>query len=112
MSIGERIRKRRELLGLSQEELAKQLNYKSKSSVHKVETGLTDLPLSKLKEFAKVLKCSAAYLMGWEEEELKIAARNKKPEAWDKFNKLSEDKKKVVTDLINLYFDTEMEEEE
>ena len=38
MNIGERIRNRREELGLTQEELAKKLGYKSRSSVNNVET--------------------------------------------------------------------------
>lgn len=37
MTIGDRIRKRREELGLTQEELAKKLGYASRSSVNKVE---------------------------------------------------------------------------
>lgn len=71
MTIGERIKQRRTELGLSQEEVANKLGYKSRTSVFKVEQGITDLPLSKVKEFAKVLKTSPSYLMGWAEEENK-----------------------------------------
>ncbi|MDR2728654.1 MAG: helix-turn-helix transcriptional regulator [Chitinispirillales bacterium] len=60
------IRKRREALGMSQVELAKKLNYKSRSSVNKIELGFTDLPLSKVKEFAVALKTTASALMGWD----------------------------------------------
>ena len=69
MTIGERIKKRRTELDLSQEEVANELGYKSRTSVFKVEQGITDLPLSKVKEFAKVLKTTPSYLMGWEDEE-------------------------------------------
>ena len=65
--IGKMIRKRREELGLTQEELAKKLGYKSKSTINKIETELNDITQSKIVAFAKVLKTSPAYLMGWEE---------------------------------------------
>lgn len=67
MTIGERIRKKREELKLSQEQLAEIMGYKSKTSIHKAEQGITDLPQSKIIEFAKALKTTPSYLMGWEE---------------------------------------------
>lgn len=68
MTLGEKVKLKREELNLSQEELAEKMNYKSKTSIHKIEVGITDLPLSKVKELADVLKTTPAYLMGWEEE--------------------------------------------
>lgn len=68
MSLGEKVKLKREELNLSQEELAEKMNYKSKTSIHKIEVGITDLPLSKVKELAAVLKTTPAYLMGWEED--------------------------------------------
>lgn len=68
MTLGEKVKLKREELGLSQEELAEKMNYKSKTSIHKIEVGITDLPLSKVKELAAVLKTTPAYLMGWEEK--------------------------------------------
>ena len=53
--IGEKIKEKREKLNLSQEQLADKLGYKSKTSIHKVEQGMTDLPQSKIIEFAKAL---------------------------------------------------------
>ena len=66
MNIGDRIRSRREELGLTQEELAKKLGYKSRSSVNKVETS-RELSNKKVRLYAEALDCSPAYLMGWEE---------------------------------------------
>lgn len=66
MTLGDRVRKKREEMNLSQEELAERLGYKSKTSIHKIEQGLTDLPVSKVKQLAKVLDVTAAYLMGWD----------------------------------------------
>ena len=76
MTIGERIKKRRTELDLSQEEVANELGYKSRTSVFKVEQGITDLPLSKVKEFAKVLKTTPSYLMGWEDDEGNLDVEN------------------------------------
>lgn len=67
MNIGERIRKRREELGLTQEELAKKLGYKSRSSVNKVETA-REPSNKKVRQYAEILECSPAYLMGWKDE--------------------------------------------
>ena len=67
MGIGDMIKKRREELKLTQEELAEKLGYKSRSSINKIESGINDLPQSKIVEFSKVLKTTPSYLMGWEE---------------------------------------------
>ena len=66
MTLGKKVKLKREELGLSQEELAEKMNYKSKTSIHKIEQDITDLPLSKVKELANILKTTPAYLMGWE----------------------------------------------
>lgn len=39
-----RVRLRREQLGLSQEELARRMGYRSRSSITKLEKGINDLP--------------------------------------------------------------------
>ena len=46
--LSSRIRQRREQLGLSQEELAARMGYRSKSSITKLEKGINDLPRAKL----------------------------------------------------------------
>ena len=69
MDIYEKIKYLRESKNISQEELAEKMGYKSKTSIHKIEQKKTDLPLSKVKEFAKVFNVSPEYLMGWEESE-------------------------------------------
>lgn len=43
MGIGNRIKQRREYLGLSQEELARRLGYTSRSTVNKIEKGINDI---------------------------------------------------------------------
>ena len=66
MTLGDRVKQKREEMGLSQEELAEKMGYKSKTSIHKIEQGITDLPLSKVEELSKVLNVTPAFLMGWE----------------------------------------------
>ena len=68
-TVGDRIREKREELGLTQDELSKKLGYKSRSSVNKMENA-RELPLKKVKMMADVLGCSPAYLMGWDSKEL------------------------------------------
>ena len=69
VNIGANIKKRREALGLTQEELAARLGYKSKSSINKIELGVNDLPQKKIVQFAKALNTSPGVLMGWVNEE-------------------------------------------
>ena len=76
MSIGKRIKNRREALGMSQEELATKLGYKSRSSINKIELEINDVTQSKIAQIAKALGTTPAYLMGWEEE-----SSNKKNDA-------------------------------
>lgn len=68
-TIGIRIKTRREELGLSQEELAKRLGYKSRSSINKIELGKNDITQHKVVAFAKALNTTTAYLMGWVDEQ-------------------------------------------
>lgn len=69
MSLYTRIKERREALGLSQDELALKLNYKSRSTIAKIESGANDIPQSKIKAFAEALNTTTSYLMGWDSEE-------------------------------------------
>lgn len=61
-----RIRLRREELGMSQEELASRMGYRSKSSITKIEKGINDIPQNKLEDFAAALETSPAWLLGLE----------------------------------------------
>ena len=59
-----RVRLRREQLGLSQEELARRMGYRSRSSIPKLEKGINDLPQSKVEELAQALETTPAALLG------------------------------------------------
>lgn len=62
--IGQRIKARREDLGMTQEALAFAVDYKSRTSINKIELGKTDLPQSMVKKLAVVLRCTPGYIMG------------------------------------------------
>ena len=64
--LSRRILQRRLELGLSQEELAQRMGYRSKSSITKLEKGVNDIPQSKVEEFAAALETTPAWLMGQE----------------------------------------------
>lgn len=78
MELYSNIKKRREELGITQDELAKLTGYTSRTSIAKIEAGKVDLPQSKIEAFAKALKTTPGYLMGWNEEE-----KNQKETAQD-----------------------------
>ncbi len=69
MNIGQRIRQKREALNITQDELAKKIGYKSRSSINKIEADGRSLPQSKIMAFARALETTPAWLMGWESDE-------------------------------------------
>lgn len=58
-----RLRDRRIEMKLSQEELAHRVGYKDRSTVAKIEAGLTDLSQSKIRAFADALGTTPTYLL-------------------------------------------------
>lgn len=92
--IGDKIKKRRLELGLTQEELAKKLGYKHKSSINKIELNQNDIRQSKVAAFAVALDTSVAYLMGWDED-----AEN---ELLSLFRNLNEDGRDAVIRYVEL----------
>ncbi len=67
-NIGKNIRERRLELKLTQEELAKKLGYKSRSSINKIELGINDISQKQISSFAKALQTTPSYLLGFYEE--------------------------------------------
>ena len=66
-TVGDNILRMRKELGWTQEELAKRMGYKSKSTINKIELGINDIPQSKIVKFAEELGTTPAHLMGWTE---------------------------------------------
>lgn len=67
-SFGEKIRNRRTELEMTQQELAERVGYKHKSSINKIELGLTDVTIDQAQLFADALDVPVSYLMGWNDE--------------------------------------------
>ncbi len=67
LNIGKNILAARKRLGLTQEELASRVGYKTKSAINKIELGVRDLPQKKIAAFAQALDMTPGQLMGWEE---------------------------------------------
>lgn len=68
MELYQRIKHRREELGLSQAELAERIGYGDRSTIAKIEKGVNDLTQSKIEAFASALRTTPAYLMGWTDD--------------------------------------------
>lgn len=112
MDIGQRIKKRREELNMTQEELAKKLGYANRSSVNKVENA-RELSMKKINLYAKALETTVPYLMGWEDKndiiesadidtELILMDEQIKEYAI-KLSKLSEEDKKDIMKMIDRF---------
>ena len=88
MDLADRVKMRREELGLSQEQLALSMGYSSRTSINKIENGR---PCSQkiIARLADALGVSIPYLMGWDEEQ-----QNEKPTVQD--DGLSEEMKELI----------------
>lgn len=64
MGIGDNIRQRRCELGMSQHELAERMGYNSRSTINKIEVGVSDVSHTKILQFAEALNVSLDYLIG------------------------------------------------
>ena len=74
LTLYKNIKKLREELGMSQDELAEKTGYTSRSSIAKIEKGLVDLQQSKIINFANALGVTPSQLMGWDDQPATIAA--------------------------------------
>lgn len=101
--IGARIRSKREQIGLTQEELAKALGYKNKSTIAKIENGTNDIVQSKVVEFANVLHTTVAYLMGWEDDKLDFILSDEEKELIIEYRKADSVSREAVQRLLLYY---------
>ena len=81
------IRRRRIELGMSQQQLADKLGYKSRSAINKIEMGINDLTQSKIVAFAEALQTTPGELMGWTDPKYRATWRYAVPN--DDENKVS-----------------------
>ena len=106
--VGLRISVLRKALNMTQDDLAKQTGYTSRSSINKIEKGLVDIPQSKLTEIADALHTTPTYLMGWEEVEKEIAPEEPQLTEGEKillnlFRQIPEDQQKVFLEMGRVY---------
>jgi repressor LexA len=87
MAIGELIAKYREEKGLSQEELAHMLGYKSRSTIYKIESGQREVPRKMIAQLSVALNVSPLDLLG-ENSSTPIS----RDDIVEKINTLSDDK--------------------
>ena len=104
-TIGSNISRFRRELGMTQEDLAKQMGYKSKSTINKIELGINDIPQSKIVQFAQVLGTTPAELMGWEEDDKKDSPSEADLSEGEKmllelFRRVPEDQQTLVLQMI------------
>lgn len=90
MTIGERIQKRRTALGMTQDDLAAALGYRSRSSINKIEKDARNLTQKKIKAIADALQTTPGYIMGWADadpevsEDVRMLSLFQKMDATDK----------------------------
>ena len=106
-TVGENILLMRKRLGWTQEELARKMGYKSKSTINKIELGINDIPQSKIAQFANVLGTTPAHLMGWDTEENNSPEELKLSEGermWlELYHRISDETKEVLVTMTNSF---------
>jgi len=115
MTVGDRIKKQRTLIGFSQTELAEKVNV-SKQTLHKYENNIiTNIPSDKIEDIAKLLCVSPAYLMGWEDNLTKsnadlvvdILSDKNLVDHVEKLNALTKQHQQTIFDNIDYWYEKE-----
>lgn len=107
-----RIRRRREELDMSQDELAQKLGYKSRSSIYKIEKGINDIPQSKIVAFAESLNTTPEYLMGWETEQAQrtVELTDNEIEHMKLYRMLNADNRRIIESTMRAFIGTQKSE--
>ena len=93
MTLGNRVKMLREEKGMTQEELARALGKKDKSSIAHIENDKRDIPRSMVVQLADIFDVSPCFLMGWQKD------RKSAPVEIDK---------SVLTSLLKTFSDDEL----
>lgn len=109
MNIGERVKQLRKEKGMTQEELATKLGYKSKSSVTHIENG-RDIPRSMVVQLADILETTPSFLMGWSEQKENAPIINDRSAVIERINSLSDEQFEKLHDKLEGYLDGLTEE--
>jgi len=98
---GEKVKQYRKEKGLSQDDLAQSLGYKSRSSINKIEHGIYDLPLQKMMDMAKVLGVDVAVLFADEQFIIENKEEDEALELARKIQRLDAYRRALVESIIN-----------
>ena len=79
MNINEKIKARREELGLSLEDVAKALGVNRSTILRYESEQIKKMPIDMIEPLARVLKCSPEYLMGWETDTTDVVLPRPEP---------------------------------
>lgn len=77
MTMYQRIKALREQQGMTQQQLAEKIGFKTASAINKIELGLRDINQTKIVKIAEALNVSPAYLMSGAEDDNSAKARLK-----------------------------------
>lgn len=113
MTVGDRIRQKREELGINQSDFARKIK-SSKQTLYKYENNIiTNIPYEKLISISDVLGVSPAFLMGWETPEAHnddpelladVAGDRKILDCLRKLQQLNEDDREKVYSYVDYIF--------
>lgn len=103
MTIGDRVKELRTKKGLTQQDLAELLGYKTKSSVAHIEKG-RDIPRAMVVKLANILDTTPAYLMGWTDEN-STSTENDRSAVIKRINDLPDDQFEKLADRLEGYLD-------
>ncbi len=103
LELYQRIKSRREELQMSQEELAKKMGYKSRSSIQKIEKGENDIPQSKIKFFAVALQTTPEYLMGWNFSDKLVSEDEEEKRILAGYRGLNELNRRQISNMISAF---------
>lgn len=109
MSLADKVRTRREELGMNQTELAIKMGYKSRVSINKIEKG-REVSQKIIVRLAEALDVTPAYLMGWEdspeeqaEYEASILMDEELMSLICEYKCLNDEQKKAVRQMIKAF---------
>lgn len=109
MTVGERIKARREELGWTQQELAERLGKKSKTSVCRIEKNMEDLTNTRLLAYAKALGIPVADLVRDAEEQMVFNLTDEEKDLITKFRRIDSVSKKNVVGLVEIAYKDSIE---
>lgn len=108
MTIGDRVKARREELNMTQQELSNKMGYSNKSAISRIETSGNKISIKRVSALADALDCSSSYLMGW--ADINGNDINDIPEydpqiqeVTDLFLKLNQEQKQTVLNMLRSF---------